>query len=57
MRKTKGTNKISVSKTGKITVKKGLKAGSYTVKVKVTAKRDKNHTKATKTVSLKVVVK
>ncbi len=56
-RKTKGTNKVSVSKKGKVTVKKGLKKGSYTIKVKVKAAGDKNHTKVTKTVSFKVVVK
>ena len=45
------------AKTGKVTVKKGLKAGTYTLTVSVTAKGDANHTSKTKKVSFKIVVK
>ena len=45
------------TKTGKITVKKGLKKGTYTLTVTVTAAGDKNHNKGTKKVSFKIVVK
>ena len=44
-------------KTGKVTVKKGLKKGTYPVKVKVTAAGNANYNKAAKTVTCKVVVK
>ena len=45
-------------KTGKVTLKKGLKAGKYTVKVKLTAPKGKNYKAAkTKYVTLTVVVK
>ena len=50
--------KFSVnSKTGKVTVKKGLKKGTYSVKVKITAKGDKNHNLGTKTITAKIKVK
>ena len=55
--KSSGNAKITVSKTGKITVKKGMKKGSYTVKIKVKAAGDKNHKAVTKTVAVKIVVK
>ena len=55
--KSSGNAKITVSKTGKITVKKGLKKGTYTVKIKVKAAGDKNHKALTKAVAVKVVVK
>ena len=45
------------SKTGKITVKKGTPKGKYTVKVKVTAKGNKNYKSKSKTVAVKIVVK
>ena len=37
-------------------IKKGLKKGTYTVKVKVTAAGNANYKKATKTVKLKIMV-
>ena len=43
-------------KTGKVTVPKGTKKGTYKVKVKVTVKAGTNYTKLTKTVSFKVKV-
>ncbi len=56
-KKKSGNKNITISKSGKVTVKKGLKKGTYKVKVKVTAYGDKNHKKASKTVTLKIVVK
>ena len=50
-------NKITVAKTGKITVKKGLKKGTYKVKLRVTAAGNKNYKKKAKTVVVKVRVK
>ncbi|HAM15605.1 MAG TPA: hypothetical protein DCP91_07075 [Eggerthellaceae bacterium] len=54
-----GGAKIAVNKkTGKVTLKKGLKAGTYKVKVKLTAPASKNYEKAkAKTVTLTVKVK
>ncbi|MBR3328214.1 MAG: BspA family leucine-rich repeat surface protein [Atopobiaceae bacterium] len=49
---------LSVAKkTGKVTVKKGTKKGTYTIKIKVTAAGDANHLSASKVVKAKVVVK
>ena len=57
-KKAKGNDKITVGKAGKVTVKKGLKAGkTYKVKVKVTAAGNANYKKATKAATLKVRVK
>ena len=56
-KKTKGNKKITVAKNGKITVKKGLKKGTYKIKVKVTAAGNSNYNKATKTVTVTVRVK
>ena len=54
-----GGKKITVNKkTGKVTLKKGLKAGTYKVKVKLTAPAGKNYKAAkAKTVTLTVKVK
>lgn len=56
-KKAKGNKKITVSKNGKITVKKGLKKGTYKVKVKVTAAGDETYTAKTETVTVKIIVK
>ena len=56
-KKLSGNKKISVSKAGKVTVKKGLKKGIYTVKVRVTDAGNRNYLKKTQTVTLKVKVK
>ena len=58
-KRAKGNKKIAISKTtGKVTVKKGLKKGTYTVKVKIQAAGDDYHDKsAWKTVTFKVKVK
>ena len=54
-----GGKKIAVNaKTGKVTLKKGLKAGTYRVKVKLTAAASKQYEAAKpKTITLKLVVK
>jgi hypothetical protein len=44
-------------KTGKLTVKKGLKKGTYNVEINVTAAGDKNHKKGTKKLAITVKVK
>jgi surface protein len=44
------------AKTGKVTVPKGTKKGTYTVKVKVTAKGDATYKPASKTVAFKLKV-
>ena len=53
----KGGKKIVVAKSGKVALKKGLKAGTYKVKIKVTAKKTAKYKKATKTIVLTVKVK
>ena len=54
----KKAKKLKVSlKTGKITVPKGTKKGTYRVKVRVTATGDANHETVTKVVVCTVVVK
>ena len=44
-------------KTGKLTVRKGLKKGNYKVKIKVTAAGDEGHNKATGTATARIRVK
>ena len=57
-KKTRGTKKISVNKkTGKVTIKKGLKKGKYTIKIKVTAKGNSKYKSKYVTVTSKIVVK
>ena len=58
-KKASGNKKITINKkTGKVTVRKGLKEGTYTVKVKVKAKGTANYkASAWKTVTFKVQVK
>ena len=56
--KSSGNKKITVNKkTGKVTVKKGLKKGTYKVKVKITASGTSTYKKATKTVTFRIRVK
>jgi hypothetical protein len=55
--KKSGNGKIVVSKKGKVTVKSGLKKGTYKVKVAVTAAGNGNYLPKTKVVTLKVKVK
>ena len=57
-KKVSGNKKITVNaKTGKIMLKKGLKKGTYTIKVKVLAAGNTNYSKATKQVTIKIKVK
>jgi hypothetical protein len=44
-------------KSGKITVRKGLRRGTYKVKVKVAAPGDANHLPKSKTVTIKIKVR
>lgn len=56
--KSSGNKNISInSKTGKITVKKGLKKGSYKIKIKVTAAGNGTYKAISKTVTVTVKVK
>ncbi len=58
-KKLSGNSKISINaKTGKLTVKKGLKKGkTYSVKIRVTAKGTKAYKSKSKTVTVKIKVK
>lgn len=47
---------ISVSKAGKVTVKKGLKKGTYNLRVKVTAKKTANYKTTSVTRKIKITV-
>ena len=55
--KVSGNKKITVSPTGKVTVKKKLKRGTYKIKVNVTAAGNTRYNAMTKTVVFKVKVK
>ena len=55
-KKVSGDKKLTVSKTGKVTVEKGIKKGTYKLKVKVTAAGDSVYKSAGKTVTLTVKV-
>ena len=57
-KKTGGNKKITISKkTGTVTVKKGLKAGTYKVKVALTAAGNSNYKKATKILAFYICVR
>ncbi len=56
-KKSSGNKKITVSKAGKITVKKGLKKGTYKVKIKVSAAGNATYKAATKIVKVTIRVK
>ncbi len=55
--KSSGNKKITVASNGKITIKKGLKKGTYKVKIKVTAAGNATYKAATKTVTVTIKVK
>jgi hypothetical protein len=55
--KESGNGKITVSKDGKVTVKKGIKKGTYKFTVSAYAKGTANYTKANATKTIKVTVK
>lgn len=53
-----GSKKLTISsKTGKITVKKGTKKGTYKIKVKVSAKGNNTYKAGSKTVTVKIIVR
>ena len=54
--KKSGDKNITVAKSGKVTVKKGTKKGTYKIKVKVTAAGNKSYAKKTKTVTFTIKV-
>ena len=57
-KKSSGDKKITITKAGKITVKKGLKTGkTYKFKVKVTAAGNSNYKSGSKTATVKIKVK
>ena len=56
-KKLKGNKKITVSKTGKITVLKKLKKGTYKLVLKVTAAGNDKYKKISKKVTVKIKVK
>ena len=57
-KKVKGSKYFKVNKkAGKLTIKKGLKKGSYIIKVKVTAKGNENYLPGSKIVKVKILVK
>lgn len=53
----KAKKKITVSSSGKVTVKKGLKKGSYKIKVNVNAAGNEEYKAVTKTITLTIKVK
>lgn len=56
--KSKAAKKFKVNKkTGKVTIPKGTKKGTYKIKVKVAVKAGKNYKAATKTITYKIKVK
>ncbi|MBQ9015136.1 MAG: RICIN domain-containing protein [Firmicutes bacterium] len=56
--KTSGNKKITINKkTGKVTVKKGIKKGTYKVKLQITAAGTDVYSSAIKTVTIKIKVK
>ena len=56
-KKTGGSKRIAVAKTGKLTVKKGLRKGAYKVKVKVTAAGNAGYKPGSSAVTVTVNVK
>lgn len=56
--KKSGNKKITINKkTGKVTLKKGLKKGTYKVKLNITANGNSNYNKLTKTITVKIKIK
>lgn len=55
--KSSGSKYLTIASNGKITVKKGTKKGTYSIKVKVTAAGNPNYKNASKTVSVTIKVK
>ena len=55
--KVSGSKKLTITKAGKVTVKKKTKKGTYKMRVKVTAAGNANYKAGSKTVTVKVKVK
>ena len=57
-KKVSGSSKLTVNaKTGKVTVKKGTKKGTYTVKIRISAAGKGRYISTAKTVTCKIKVK
>ena len=56
-KKLKGNKKITIDKSGRLIIKKGLGKGSYTVRIKVTAAGNNNYKKRSKTIRVRIRVK
>lgn len=56
-KKIKGNKKIAIAKNGIITLTKGLKKGTYSLKVEVKAKGNDEYKSSTKNVTVKITVK
>ena len=56
-KKISGSKKIKVAANGRFTVRKGLKKGTYKIKVQVTAAGGANYAPGTKTVTVKIRIK
>ena len=56
-KKTSGNKNITVSSSGKVTVKKGLKKGTYKIKVKLSAPATEDYTERIVTRTITIVVK
>ena len=56
IKKTGGSKRLTITKSGVVTVKKGTKKGSYKIRVKVSTGGTGVYKKATKTVTVKVKV-
>ena len=56
-KKLSGNSNISVAKNGKITIKKGLKKGTYKIRIKITAPKSKNWKACNITVPITIKIK
>ncbi|MBQ3282201.1 MAG: hypothetical protein IJH41_07345 [Eubacterium sp.] len=56
-KKTKGVKKITVSKTGRVKIRKGLKKGTYKIKVRATIAATSKYKKAVKNATIRIKVK
>ena len=56
-KKKSGSKKLSISNTGKITIKKGTKKGTYKMKVTVTASGNNIYNMDAKIITVKIKVK
>lgn len=56
-RKVSGSKKLTISKTGKVKIKKGTKKGTYEIKVKITASAKAGYPMTTVTKTIRVICK